>query len=291
MVSSPATNSLYVNPASGRDSNSGNVGAPFRTIGAAVRRARPGTTIQLSPGTYSTGGGEVYPIAIPDGVILKGDESRQGSGIVITGSGPYNSATFARQNVTLVVEGRAQVKGVTVTNPVSRGTGIWIESASPTITNCTFSRCLREGIFVTGKARPLVTNCIFSRNASNGISIVRDAKGEYRKNTFQDTGFGLTIGDNAAPLVLENRLSNNVSGVVLSRNCRPVLRGNTIEGSRDVGLAINDTALPDFGSRQDPGKNVLRDNRGADLRNSTNPPIQLFSIGNQLKLSKVVGNV
>jgi parallel beta-helix repeat protein len=291
MVQSPTTNQLYVNPATGRDDNAGNAGAPLRTIGAALRLAQAGTTIQLAPGTYASASGEVFPIAVASGVILQGDPARQGVGVVITGSGEYASATFAKQNVTLVAAMTAQIRGVTVTNPVAKGTGIWVEGASPTIANCTFTRCQREGIFVTGKARPLVTNCSFSRNAANGISIVREAKGEYRQNTFQDTGLGLTIGDNAAPLLVDNQILENVSGILLSRSARPVLRGNTIAGNREVGIGISDMALPDLGSRQDPGRNILRDNGGADLRNSTSPPMQLLSVGNQLKLSQVVGPV
>ncbi len=291
MVQSPTTNQLYVNPATGRDDNGGNASAPLRTIGTALRLAQSGTTIQLAPGTYASASGEAFPIVVAGGVILQGDPARQGSGVIITGSGAYASATFATQNVTLVALATAQIRGVTVTNPASRGTGIWVEAASPTIANCTFTRCQREGIFVTGKARPLVTNCSFSRNAANGISIVRTAKGEYRQNTFQDTGLGLTIGDNAAPLLIDNQILENVSGILLSRSARPVLRGNTIAGNREVGIGITDMALPDLGSRQDPGRNILRDNGGADLRNSTSPPMQLRSVGNQLKLSQVVGPV
>jgi parallel beta-helix repeat protein len=291
MVQSTPANQLFVNPATGRDENSGAAGAPLRTIGAAVRLAQNGTTIQLAPGNYGAGNGEVFPIVLANGVMLQGDPARQGVGIVITGSGEFASPSFANQNVTLVATAASQIRGVTVTNPASRGTGIWVESASPTIANCTLTRCQREGIFVTGKSRPLVTNCSFSRNASNGVTIVREAKGEYRQNIFQDTGFGLTIGDNAAPLLIDNQILENVSGIMLSRSARPVLRGNTIAGNREVGIGITDMALPDLGSRQDPGRNILRDNAGADLRNSTSPPMQLLSVGNQLKLSQVVGPV
>jgi parallel beta-helix repeat protein len=39
----------------------------------------------------------------------------------------------------------------------------------------------------------------------------------------------MAIGDNAAPLIAENRLFENRSGLVLNGNCRPVLRGNVVE--------------------------------------------------------------
>jgi parallel beta-helix repeat protein len=247
--------------------------------------------MQLAPGNYSSSSGEIFPIVIADGVVLLGDDSRQGRGVIITGNGAYNSASFATQNITLLADGSAEIRGVTVTNPVRFGTGIWIETGHPTIADCTFSRCQREGIFVTGQARPLVTNCLFSRNASNGLTIARQAKGEYHQNTFQDTGFGVTISDSAAPLLVENQILNNVVGIVLARACRPVLRRNTIAGSRQSGIIVQDTALPDLGMGQDPGQNRLSDNLGEDLHNSTNPPVQLVSVGNQLNLAKVIGNV
>jgi len=45
---------LYVSP-NGRDQNDGSEGLPFRTITAAARGARPGTTIRVSPGVYAGG--------------------------------------------------------------------------------------------------------------------------------------------------------------------------------------------------------------------------------------------
>ncbi len=291
MVSSSASNLLYVNPTKGLDSNTGYAGTPLKTITAALRIARTGTTIQLAPGNYSSSNGEMLPIVVAAGVVLLGDESRQGRGVTIAGSGPYNSASFGEQNITLLAEGDAQIKGVTITNPVRFGSGIWIETGSPTINRCTFSRCQREGIFVTGQAKPLVTDCLFSRNASNGISLARQAKGEYRQNMFQDTGIGVTIGDSAAPFLVENQLLDNVSGIALSRNCRPVLRRNTITQSKQSGILIEDSASPDLGSAQDPGGNVLRDNFGADLRNLTNPSMRLVSVGNQVNLTQVIGNI
>lgn len=291
MVSSSASNLLYVNPAKGLDSNSGYAGTPLKTISAAVQIARAGTTIQLAPGNYSSSNGENFPIVIADGVALLGDESRQGRGVTITGNGQYDSASFGAQNITLLTAGDAQITGVTITNPVRFGTGIWVETGSPTISRCTFSRCQREGLFVTGQAKPLVTDCFFSRNASNGISIARQAKGEYRQNIFQNTGLGATISDSAAPLFVENQFLENVSGIVLSRNCQPVLRRNTITQSQQSGILIQDSASPDLGSAQDPGGNVLRDNFGADLRNLTNPSLRLVSVGNQVNLTQVIGNI
>ena len=262
---------LYVNPTSGTDTAPGTQSAPFKTVTRALQAISAGTTIKLAPGLYNTASGETFPIIIPVDVILLGDESVKGKGTQITGSGKHNSPSFGMQNVTLRPDSRSQLRGVSVTNSDTRGTGLWIENTDPTIANCTFTECKREGIFSTGSAKAIVTDCLFVMNAANGISIVRESKGEFRKNTLQNTGFGLAIGDNAAPLIVDNKIFENRSGIVLSRNARPVLRGNTVERNTESGLVVLETSLPNLGSPQEPGGNIFRDNGEADVQNVTNP--------------------
>lgn len=137
---------LYVDPNIGQDGADGSLARPLRTIAAALQRAKSGTTVKLATGTYSQQTGETFPLVILEGVILQGDEVSRGQNTIITGSGYRISPTFAGQNMTLWVGKTAQIRGVTVTNKVTRGTGIWIESANPTIENCTFTQNNREGI-------------------------------------------------------------------------------------------------------------------------------------------------
>ena len=282
---------LFVNPTSGSDSAAGSQSAPFKTIARALQQIKSGTKIQLVPGTYSAATGETFPIVIPSGVTVLGNESNKGNGIQITGGGLFASPTFANQMVTFKLENNAQLRGVTVTNPETRGTGAWIESTAPTIAHCTFVNCKREGVFATGTANPVVNDNVFFQNAANGISIVREAKGEFRRNVCQNTGFGLAIGDNAAPLITDSRLFENRSGIVLSKAARPVLRGNTIERNTETGLVSLERSVPNLGSSQDPGGNIFRDNGEFDFQNATNPPITIASAGNQLTPTKVQGPI
>lgn len=283
--SAPAT--FYVNSASGNDGAPGSQTAPFKTISQALRQAKAGDRIQLAPGTYSTATGETFPLAVAAGVTVIGNEANKGNGILISGSGRFASATFAGQNVTFLLNSNAQLRGVTVTNPDTRGTGVWLESTNPVIVNCTFTNCKREGIFATGSSSPAVYDCVAVRNDANGFSIVRTAKGEWRRNICQNTGFGMAIGDQAAPLLAENRLFENRSGMVLGQECRPVLRGNVLERNTSDGLTVVDRSVPDLGKGQDPGGNIFRDNREADINNGT--ATRLLSVGNQVNPSRVKG--
>ena len=98
---------LYVNPQTGKDAGAGNSQSPFKTLTRALAAASTGTTIQLSAGTYNASGGEVFPLVVPAGVMLLGHEPSKGKGILIVGSGKYNSPTFNVQNITLRVESKA----------------------------------------------------------------------------------------------------------------------------------------------------------------------------------------
>ena len=288
MVQATST-TLFVNPSTGNDSGNGSQAAPFKTISRALQAARTGTAVQLAAGTYSAASGEAFPIKIPSGVTVVGSEANKGSGILISGSGTFPSPTFANQNVTFQLANSAQLKGVTVTNPEIRGTGVWIESTNPTIANNTFTNCKREGVFATGTANPLVTGNVAIQNSASGFSIVRNAKGEWRQNVCRQTGFGFAIGDSAAPLLAENQISENRDGIVINRQSKAVLRGNVVQNNTEAGLVITETALPDLGSSQAPGGNIFRQNGQFDIQNGTT--LTLISVGNQVDPTKVQGAI
>ncbi len=289
MVQSPSATVLHVNSATGDDRATGQPSSPYKTLTQALRQATSGTVIRLAAGTYSTASGEIFPISIPVGVAILGDEVSKGRNIVIEGSGVYASPTFASQNVAILPQDQSQLRGVTVTNRAARGTGVWIESTAPTIANSTFVQCGREGIFATGTARALILDNIFQQNAASGISVVRNAKGEIRRNRCERTGYGIAVSDNAAPLLTDNQTSENRAGIVVSKAARPVLRNNLVERNTSDGLVLLNTAAPDLGKSQAPGGNIFRENGGFDLRNATATTV--LSAGNQVALTRVEGPV
>jgi hypothetical protein len=289
MVQAPSS-VLYVNPSRGNDTNSGSQTAPLKTLTKAMQLARAGAIVQIAPGSYTTITGEQFPIVLNMGVTVQGDAASQGKEYVITGSGRYTSPIGGEQNITLRLENSAQLTGITVTNPVLTGTGIWIESSNAQVAQCRLVNNPRQGIAVTGTGRPLIINCLFS-NGGLGLAIGREAKGEYRNNTSQGMTVGILVSDNAAPLLVNNRLVENQSGMRFTQACRPVLRGNVIERNQQFGLLVEGSAWPDLGSSQDPGENLIRDNVTLDLKNATNPPLTLSSVGNQLNPMQVDGEI
>lgn len=283
---------IYVNPTSGTDDGgaSGNQSSPYRTITSALQNATPGTIIQLAPGTYSQQTGEVFPILIKNGVTIQGDDSNNGQNILIFGGGNFVSPTFARQNVTLRTEGNSQIVGVTVSNPNTRGTALWIESSNPTIRNNTFVSSKRDGIFISAEGNPQILNNIFAQNAGNGISVARSGRGEIRSNLFQNTGFGISVNDAASPMVIENKIIENRDGIVVSHSAQPTLRNNLIENNIRDGVVAISQAQPNLGTAEDPGQNIIRSNGRYDVYNATRG-YSLSAVGNEIDPSRISGAV
>ncbi|MDZ8028671.1 MAG: DUF1565 domain-containing protein [Nostoc sp. SerVER01] len=283
---------IYVNPSTGADTAGAGVtaNAPYKSISFALSQAQTGATIQLAPGNYSQESGETFPILLKPGVTLRGDESTRGQAILISGGGFYTSRTFARQDITILADQNTTITGVTVTNPNSRGTGIWVESTNPIIKNSTFTNSIREGVFVTGTGNPKIESNIFVQNKGNGVSVAKSAQGEIRNNLFQDTGFGIAIGGTSTPLVVENQIIENQDGLFISESAKPVLRKNVIQNNKRDGVVATVSALPDLGTNENPGGNLIRNNVRYDVNNATKTGT-ILAVGNDIDQKRIAGSV
>ncbi|MEH2452710.1 DUF1565 domain-containing protein [Nostoc sp.] len=289
----PATAAvIYVNSATGADSAGAGTtsAAPYKSISFALSQAQTGAVIQLAPGNYNQESGETFPLLLKPGVTLRGDEASKGQAILITGGGFYTSRTFARQDITILADQDTTITGVTVTNPNSRGTAVWVESTNPIIKNSTFTNSVREGVFVTGTANPKIESNLFVQNKGNGISVAKAAQGEIRNNLFQDTGFGLAIGGTSTPQIVENKIIENQDGLFISESAKPVLRKNFIQNNKRDGLVATVNALPDLGTNENPGGNLIRNNTRYDVNNATKTG-KIVAVGNDIDQKKIFGSV
>jgi parallel beta-helix repeat protein len=287
MVNSTLVVTLYINPMTGNDTNTGSRLSPFKSLTRALKITKIPTIIHLESGTYSTASGEMFPLIIPEETTVLGNEANKGAGIVILGSGEYESPSFGIQNITLLLLDNASLLGVTVTNPSAKGTGIWIESAAPTLANNTLRDCGREGVFTTGTAKPEILDNIFVQNTASGLVIAGHSQGEVLRNLFERNPLGIAISDFATPTIANNKLSENRTAIALSRNAQPVLRQNLITKNTQGGLLVNGNATPDLGNTQDSADNIFSDNSEFDLYNATKQ--KLISVGNHLNPSLVKG--
>ncbi|MBX2863173.1 MAG: S-layer homology domain-containing protein [Leptolyngbyaceae cyanobacterium MAG.088] len=273
---------IYVNRTGSAQGN-GTRQSPFNTLTKALRQAVTGTTIQLEPGTY--GNGESFPLIIGGGITLVG----VGDNVTIRGGGLLATEDFGAQSVTLELKDRAQLRNVTVTNPQSQGVGIWLEQGSAWLTRCELKGCGRDGVFVTSSALPVLLANKFLQNQASGLFMVRRAKGEIRENRFEQTGYGIAISDQAAPLLINNQIVGNRAGIVLSRSARPVLRQNRVQRNETSGLWVQDTAQPDIGQSQDLGGNEFQENGHWDVNNESRQT--LTSAGNYINPNRTKGSI
>ncbi|MGB3205541.1 MAG: DUF1565 domain-containing protein [Crinalium sp.] len=283
---------IYVNPATGTDSPNAGTSevAPLRSITSALLMATAGTVVQLAPGSYTANTGEVFPLVVPAGVTLKGNEATKGNGININGGASFVSRIEATQSVTILASNDSVISGVTITNPIIRGTGLWLESSNATVTNNTFVNNKREGIFITGASAAIIDGNKFTQNSGNGITIGRTAKGEIRNNVFENTGFGISLSEEASPLIINNRITKNVDGIVAAYSTAPVLRNNIIESNQRDGIVVVSSAKPDLGTAENPGQNRIRNNGRYDLNNATRSNT-LIAYGNDINQKQILGKV
>lgn len=285
-----ASNQLFVNPAGDSTNANGSQVAPFKTITQALQVAQPNSLIVLATGTYSAESGEKFPLELKPGISIQGNPQSKGQGIIIQGGGTYMSRTFARQNITILGANNAAISGVTITNANPRGYGLWIESSSPIVTNNTFTGNNHDGISITGNSSPQIRSNYFYENGANGMTIYGTSAPEIQENVFEKTGFGINIAQKSAPVIINNRIVQNRSGIVTQASARPILRGNVIEGNTEDGLVAIANSQPDLGTQAQPGKNVFRQNGRYDINTSASKQV-LVAVGNQVERDRISGNL
>ena len=273
-------NTIYVNPQDGNDSQAGKKSSPLKTITHALKIAPAGSTIQLANGTYSEDTGETFPIIIKDGITLKGEPHNQGYNTKIEGDGYFISPTGAGQNVAIAaVKNAGGITGITVTNNHSRGQGIWIESASPKIISNTFTRNGNTGVSVNGNSSPAIEDNYFYNNSGNGLLVNGTSQVEAIDNTFEQTGFGISLLQNSTAKITENMFDGNRIGIILESNAQGTLRGNEIINSNESGLTAIAQSRADLGTDDEPGNNIFRSNK-LDIQNATNQ--EIVAVGTQV---------
>ncbi len=262
---------IYVDSQTGNDNSDGGTrNTPLKTITQALKIAEPNTVISLAPGNYNEATGETFPLIIKSNVTLEGVPGGQGQSVVIEGGGAFISHSAAEQSVTIAaIEDAGVITGVTVTNPNSRGHGLWIESANPAVSNNSFIRNNNTGLSVNGNSKPIITNNYFNSNGGNGLLVYGTSSPQIIDNSFDTTGFGVSIVQNAAPILENNTFEGNRIGIILEGDSQGILRNNTITNSLEYGLVAIAQSKVDLGTPTQSGNNVFRSNKKLDIQNIT----------------------
>jgi hypothetical protein len=165
-----------VNTSTGNDSNPGTSASPFKTITRALSFAVGRDTVFVKPGTYSVG--ETFPLQVPAGVNLIGDEPNRGAS---TGA-PVKIAG----NVTMGAN--STLAGFTVTT--STGSGVTLATANVAVRNNTITgNNTNIAVLVSSSTNHLIALNAITNNASIGIYSATAATGKVENNTITGNQF------------------------------------------------------------------------------------------------------
>lgn len=282
---------IYVNPNTGSDQNgNGSQASPLKTITQALTVAQQNTVIRLAAGTYNSASGEQFPLRLQPGVTIQGHPDNRGQNVVIEGGGNFISSTYGQQNVAIVAADWSGLAGVTVTNSNPRGYGVWVESVSPVIVNNTLAGNTHDGVAVLGESDAIIQNNNVLQNGANGITVYGRATPRIQGNRIDNTGFGLNVAEQAAPIVIDNIITRNRNGVLVQRDAQPILRQNRIANNEQDGVVAIGNALPDLGMKGQPGNNEIRNNGRYNIHNNATSRI-IPAFGNQVSREKLQGRV
>lgn len=295
--------SFYVSALSGDDANAGTEQAPFKTITKAMSVAQPDDSVKVNPGTYDIANGEVFPIQIPDGVSLIGDENNRGRGAVYTIIQGQDSVNAFYEAAVAGSDG-GRISGFTIKaeDDSRMRYGVFAEYESFVIENNDF-RDTWGGVWVAGTGDFLIQNNSFTTSdysiqahadgsatiqynvsyLSSGIMYI-SGEGQINVygNSFDQTSKCAIQVNIGSPLIDSNTFTGRYSlltGAIQIRNTTsPMIRRNDFIVDLSPCIYIYHDAAPDLGTTVDPGENVFRGNSGVAIHHSSVATVE--AIGN-----------
>lgn len=166
-----------VDASTGSDTNDGTCARPFKTISKALSVATAGQLVSVRPGVYSAVLGESFPLKVPDGVSLIGDEAQKGGATRIQGGGAVDGSPGLRAAV--VVGADATLAGFVILNPSSLAgsNGVVVTKATPnsadraTIRSNTVTNCGADGVYLERAKMAIIEDNVISDQDSGGVGL------------------------------------------------------------------------------------------------------------------------
>jgi len=198
----PASPTFFVNASAGLDTNPGTQASPFKTITHALTVATTsGSTVQVAPGLYDAVNNlETFPVTVPAGVLLIGDEANKGDGtasgtistsIVGKGTPPAGSAATT---VTVLPGTGSTVAGFNITsdtNSFGHDT-LFLGNSSVTLRNNTVTGATRYGVEVDATTNHVISGNRIVNNGGSGLGFVKGGVGsKVESNVITGNSFGV----------------------------------------------------------------------------------------------------
>lgn len=313
----PAGMIYYVNSKTGNDSTgTGAETKPFKTITAAVNRARSGDTVMVeSANTYDAANGEIFPIRLKSGMTLTRKKVTSSGSMVPVSPNPIISGG-ARYDIPDSPGGRypsiigadntviSSLSFSIVNSPggTNDGTAVLCDGTSPTIEKCSFSGTAHAGITTLGTAHPRISDNNFAGNLNWGITAYGESYPTISKNTFSTLNgidctasshpsiennkiscgsAGISTKGSANPTITDNTLNGNGDyGIIVRMDSTPAIQGNTIKQNPvNIYIATGGATRPDIGGGgRSTGGNIFQDNSQYDIENRNT--VDIMATGN-----------
>jgi PPM family protein phosphatase len=187
------------------------------TIGAALDRARPGDTVEVSPGEYH-------------------EDLHLRSGVSVVSS-TLHGARILSPNVAVLAEDihNARFAGFDIAGPGR--VGIRIANSDLHVTDVRVSGMQNAGIEITGKGESVIQASEIADNPGAGVSVRENARPRLEHNLIRHNGHGSAM----------------LPGILIEGSAAPILFGNIIEESGaeqiwvspsyDAGSLLTDNVL------------------------------------------------
>lgn len=198
-------------------------------------RVEAGATLTILPGskiTFTGGHLEVAGRLVADnvdfrgsgwgGILLKGCDSRT----IIR-----NCRVEGAKTGLFVGGGAPRLEGTTLQR---NEVGIELKQQSAaTISNCRISENRKVGLFIKDESTPDVSGCTIARNGKYGAYIYRAKPARLTANTFTENDTALMISNAGSdPVIQGNLFEKNKTAILVDRAARPVLTENTLRDNQ-----------------------------------------------------------
>ncbi|KOV81021.1 sporulation protein [Nocardia sp. NRRL S-836] len=246
----------------------------YRTITDALRDARDGSVISVSPGRYAesldvtgsvtiaaSGTGGVVEVIPPAGSAVRASAGRvQLIGLVLRGGDAETPALEVAGGRAVVEDceiaggawtavlvsdpGALTLRGCLVTNPGGAGVVVTSPSAS-TIEDCVVEHVGTSAVVIAERGDPLVRDCTLRDAKGNGVRATGTARGVVERCDISATGrHGIALEEGSSTTIRDTAVRGTAGGVLLSTNAFPVLEECHVGDTAGTGVTVSGGATP-----------------------------------------------
>lgn len=223
---SSTTSSIMVNAATGSDTTGNGVTIPYKTITKALSMASYGDTVTVGPGTYDNILGETFPIFIPAGVALIGDEVNKGNGpdpTLIRGGGTIAGYDPTYAGAAVHPGDNTAISGFTIHNDntyASFSFAVMMNHDGIVVKNSRIVDYHHVAIYVRGGGADSVISGNVIQNNNLGIAFVDGSGGGTRieNNVITQNGTGVEYDSPTTSGDLGGGPTGSVGGNVIAGN-------------------------------------------------------------------------